>query len=74
MAIISLKLNQQETEMVDFLSNYYERDKLSLIKYSLQELYEDIVDRELITHYEKREQEGDISFVSAHDAINMIHA
>jgi Arc/MetJ-type ribon-helix-helix transcriptional regulator len=73
MAIISLRLNERETEMVDFLSNYYERDKSSLIKYSLRELYEDIVDRELIARHEQREQEGDVSFVSAHDAISMIH-
>jgi Arc/MetJ-type ribon-helix-helix transcriptional regulator len=73
MAVISLRLNRQETEMVDFLSNYYEQDKSSLIKYSLRELYEDIVDKDVINDYEKRESEGSISFVSAEDVIKMLH-
>jgi hypothetical protein len=72
MAVISLRLNRQETEMVDFLSGYYEQDKSSLIKRSLKELYEDIVDREIIDNYEKREQENAVSFVSAGDVIKML--
>jgi predicted DNA-binding protein len=71
MAIISLRLNQQEADMINFLSDYYEQDKSSLIKYSLKELYEDIVDRELITNYEKRENKGDVSFISSDDALKM---
>ena len=72
MAVISLRLNRQEAEMVNFLSNYYEQDKSSLIKYSLKELYEDIVDRDVISDYEKRENEGNVSFVSADDVIKML--
>jgi len=72
MAVISLRLNRQEAEMVDFLSNYYEQDKSSLIKYSLKELYEDIVDKNVISDYEKRENEGSVSFVSASDVIKML--
>jgi len=59
--------------MVNFLSNYYEQDKSSLIKYSLKELYEDIIDRNVISDYEKRENEGNVSFVSADDVIKMLH-
>jgi hypothetical protein len=73
MAVISLRLNQQEAKMVDFLSNYYEQDKSSLIKYSLKELYEDIVDREIIDDYEQRENEGNVSFTSADDVIKMLY-
>ena len=72
MAVISLRLNGKEEEMVNFLSNYYEQDKSSLIKYSLKELYEDIVDRDVISDYEKRENEGNVSFVSADDVIKML--
>ena len=74
MAVLSLKLNKKETEMIDFLSDYYEQDKSSLIKHSLKELYEDIIDREVVSSYEKREQEGGVSFVSSADALNMINA
>ena len=51
----------------------YEQDKSSLIKYSLKELYEDIVDRNVISDYEKRENEGNVFFVSADDVIKMLH-
>lgn len=74
MTIIALRLNQKEAEMIDFLSNYYERDKSSLIKYSLKELYEDIVDGEAIANYEKREHTGGVSFISSKDALKMITA
>ena len=63
---------QYEDEIVN-LSNYYEQDKSSLIKYSLKELYEDIVDRDVISDYDKRENEENVSFVSADDVIKMLH-
>ena len=56
MAVISLRLNRDEEEMVNFLSDYYEQDKSSLIKYSLKELYEDITDKQVITEYEAKEK------------------
>jgi len=58
MAVISLRLNQNEENMVKFLSKYYEQDKSSLIKYSLNELYEDIIDKGIITEYETKEKNG----------------
>ena len=45
MAVISLRLNQNEEKMVDFLSDYFEQDRSALIKYSLRELYEDLIDK-----------------------------
>jgi len=65
MAVISLRLNRSEENMVNFLSNYYEQDKSSLIKYSLKELYEDIVDKKIITDYETREKNGEVKFVDS---------
>jgi hypothetical protein len=73
MAVISLRLNRQETEMVNFLSNYYEQDKSSLIKYSLKELYEDIVDKDTIAGYEERESAGATSFVESGDVLKTLH-
>ena len=72
MAVISLRLNQNEESMVNFLSNYYEQDKSSLIKYSLKELYEDIIDKQIITDYETKEKNGETKFVDSNDIINMI--
>jgi hypothetical protein len=67
MAVISLRLNQSEESMVSFLSNYYEQDKSSLIKYSLKELYEDIIDKQTITEYETKEKKGGVKFVDSND-------
>jgi len=72
MAIISLRLNQSEKNMVDFLSDYYEQDKSSLIKYSLKELYADIIDRQIINEYEKKEKNGKINFIDSNEIMNMV--
>jgi hypothetical protein len=72
MAVISLRLNQNEEKMINFLSNYYEQDKSSLIKHSLQELYEDIIDKQIITEYETREKNDDVKFVDSNDIMNML--
>ena len=58
--------------MVNFLSDYYEQDKSSLIKYSLKELYEDIIDRQVINEYEKKEKKGKIKFIDSDEIIKMI--
>jgi hypothetical protein len=73
MAVISLRLNRQETEMVNFLSSYYEQDKSSLIKNSLKGLYEDIVDRDAVDSYEERESAGVASFIESGDVLKMLH-
>ena len=72
MAVISLRLNQSEEDMVDFLSDYYERDKSSLIKYSLKELYEDIIDKKIIGEYEAKEKKGKIKFVDSNEILSSI--
>jgi hypothetical protein len=72
MAVISLRLNRNEESMVAFLSNYYEQDKSSLIKYSLKELYEDIIDKQMITEYETREKKGEVKFVDSKDIMNIL--
>lgn len=55
MAVISVRLNEEEEKIVNYLSEYYERDRSSLIKQSLIELYEDIIDKEVITDFEESE-------------------
>ena len=72
MAVISLRLNHNEENMVNFLANYYEQDKSSLIKFSLKELYEDIVDRQIINDFEAKEKKGKVQFVESDEIVNMI--
>ena len=73
MAVISLRLNQKEEKMVNFLSEYFEQDRSSLIKHSLNELYEDIIDKQVINEYEDREKTAKVKFVDANEVIGMIN-
>jgi hypothetical protein len=70
MAVISLRLNKNEEKMIEFLSNFYEQDKSTLIKYSLKELYEDIIDRNVIAEFEEKEK--NISFIPADEIIKTL--
>ena len=72
MAVISLRLNRNEENMVKFLSDYYDQDKSSLIKYSLKELYEDIIDKQIISEYESEEKKSRIKFVDSIDVVKII--
>jgi hypothetical protein len=74
MAVVSLRLNRDEEDIVNFLSDFYEQDRSALIKFSLKELYEDIIDRKAISQYEKREKEGKTSFVSADEILKMLNS
>ena len=60
--------------MINFLSDYYEQDRSSLIKYSLKELYEDIIDRQIITEYETEEKNEKKNFISSDEIIKMIES
>jgi hypothetical protein len=73
MAVISLRLNKNEENMVNFLSEYYEQDRSSLLKHSLKELYEDIIDKKVIGEYETREKNGEINFIDSNEIMNMIN-
>jgi len=72
MAVISIRLNQNEEKIVNFLSDYYEKDKSSLIKYSLEELFEDIIDKQIINEYEIKEKKDKIKFVDSNEIMKMI--
>ena len=74
MAVISLRLNQDEEKMINYLSNYYEQDKSSLIKYSLKELYEDIIDKQIIAEYEIKEKNGKAEFIDSTEIINILQS
>jgi hypothetical protein len=58
--------------MINLLSTYYEQDKSTLIKYSLKELYEDIIDKDIINEYETKEKKGKVKFVDSEDIMKII--
>ncbi len=69
MAVVSIRLNEEEEKMVSFLSSQFDKDKSSLIKYSLRELYEDFIDNKIIDQIEMEEKKNPLSFVSAEDIL-----
>ncbi len=72
MAVISVRLNDEEEKMVSFLSAQIEKDKSSLIKYSLKEMYENFMDNKVIDQFEEKEKESPLSFVSAEDILKTL--
>jgi predicted transcriptional regulator len=72
MAVISIRLNAEEEKMISFLAEEYERDKSGLIRLSLQQMYENYVDRKVIEEYEKKEKKSRKKFLRAEDIIKNI--
>lgn len=50
---MSVRMNREEEKMINYLSEYFEEEKSSIIKRSLIEMYENIVDRKVIDTFEK---------------------
>ena len=69
MAVISVRLNTEEEKMISFLSEHFEEEKSSLIKHSLKELYEDIIDRKIIDDFEIKELNKKVKFVSSQELL-----
>jgi predicted transcriptional regulator len=67
MAVISVRLNTEEEKIIDYLSSVYDEDKSTLIKHSLKEMYEDIVDKKIIEDYEIKEQKRTPHFISSEE-------
>ena len=70
MGVISVRLNKDEDEMIRQLSEHFQADKSTLIKRSLRELYENMLDMEIIETFEKNEKKGKVSFVTAEDVLS----
>ncbi|MBN2651493.1 MAG: hypothetical protein JXR63_03845 [Spirochaetales bacterium] len=48
MAVVSVRLNEEEEKILEFLIKYFNEDKSTLFKKSMLELYEDIQDIKFI--------------------------
>jgi predicted transcriptional regulator len=69
MSVVSIRLTEEEEKMLFFLTDYLEKDKSAVIKSSLNDMYEDIIDREEIKKYETLERKGKVKFNSFEDII-----
>jgi len=68
MAVISIRLNKKE-KILKRLADYFHEDRSTLVKKSLFELYENMVDLEEIKEFESRERRGKVPFFTAEDIL-----
>jgi predicted DNA-binding protein len=72
MAIVTLRLNDEEEKILDLLVNYYDADKSKILKEAMWDKFEDLRDREIIENFEKKNQTGKVQFSSADDLLKKI--
>lgn len=69
MGVISIRLNKEEEKILKRLSDHFHEDKSALVKKSLLELYENILDLDVIEKFEAKERKGKVSFFTAEDIL-----
>jgi len=67
--VISVRFNKDEEKILKKLSDHFHEDKSTLIKKSLIELYENVMDLNEIKKFEAKEKRGKISFLSAEEIL-----
>ena len=67
MAVVSVRLNKDEEQILNFLTEYFHEEKSTLFKKSLYEMYEDIQDIKFIENYIEKSSIKKREFVSGDD-------
>ena len=70
MAVISVRLNEQEEKILEYLTEYFHEEKSSLLKKSMFELYEDTQDIRFVDAYLDKKGLQKENFVSGDDLID----
>lgn len=70
MAVVSVRLNKEEEEVLNYLSDYFREDKSTLFKKGLQELYEDVQDIRFIESYCDDADEVEPQFVTIDELLD----
>jgi predicted transcriptional regulator len=72
MGVISVRLNKSEEHVLAFLTDYFEKDRSSIIKESINEKYEDLQDMKAIKAFEKEENAGKTHFISSDEILSRL--
>ena len=72
MAIVTLRLNDEEEKILDLLVKYFDADKSKILKEAMWDKFEDLRDQEIIEGFEKKKKAGKAQFASADDLIKKI--
>jgi hypothetical protein len=67
MGVISIRFNQKEERILKELSEFYAEDRSKLVKKSIMELYETLIDCQAIERFEVKEEKGKVRFHSAEE-------
>ena len=70
MAVTSLRLNNNEQKVLNYLKEHFHCDASTILKKSLMEMYEVLQDQEVIENFEKFEKDGKADFRSFDDIIS----
>ena len=70
MAVVSVRLNEKEEEILNYLTEYFHEEKSSLLKKSMFELYEDIQDIKFMDNYLEKKGFDKKNFISGDDLLD----
>ena len=70
MAVISVRLNEEEEKILEYLTEYLHEDKSTLLKKSMFELYEDIQDIRFIENYINDAKSGEKKFITGDELLD----
>ena len=70
MAVVSVRLNEKEEEVLNYLTEYFHEEKSSLLKKSMFDLYEDIQDIKFVDKYLDKKGFNKKNFVSDDDLLD----
>jgi len=69
MAVTSIRFNNKEEKLLNYLKEYYHCDSSTILKKSMLEMYEEIIDKGIIENFEKEENENKVSFKTFDDLL-----
>lgn len=72
MAIMTLRLSEQEERILELLVRHLEEDKSKILKDALWDKFEELRDRELIEEFEAGSRAGKIQFETAEALVAQI--
>ena len=70
MAVVSVRLNEKEEEVLNYLTEYFHEEKSSLLKKSMFDLYEDIQDIKFVENYIEKKGLNMKNFISGDDLLD----
>lgn len=72
MALVTLRLNEQEEKILELLVKHFDEDKSKILKDALWDKFEDLRDRELIEEFEAKDKAGKVRFESADHLVSLL--